>query len=671
MSLEKTKLQILATSIILCGISTLIFSRYVVDNFNIPKLPLIIAAGMTSLFSLALFSLIKLEPKNKKILFSALPFFLFTLTFMISWIFGPASLAKGFFGSQGRLNGFALYGSLAIVAISIIMLYVNKLTDLFDKVFIAVIALETTYCLIQLSGRDPINWDFSNIGERAILGTFGNPNFVSSFMGIATVYLAISSFRFSSRSFGKWGRVFLAILTGWITFESGSLQGNLLILIGFYLFIITVFSYKLTFLPKFSKIFIFANFVLGVILLLALSGNLGNFNYLRVETLVYRLEYMKIGLRMFAENPLFGVGIDSFSESFRQYRSFEDFQVIPFVLVDNPHNSIISLAACSGILVAASKVLILCYIALRITRHLSNGQPIDLPLITNALCWALFELQAMISIDSPGLAPWSWIFASIVIGRLNSIEDDQNVPRLNEIKSRRLSNSDSLIIKKWILTTVTTLSLIFSWQVVVGKNKDLKILRVYSDNSSGVPNEVVNEEFVRNLYRFYSYDSAYSRIITSYSFNIGLNNLGEEISVSTLGKFPSVYEVLNLRAKLLEVTERSSQATKLRERALVIEPFFEESYINFASNLLLNGNRQEAVEVLESGVKKAFTSNSISNFLKLLKDGPRIGLVVQHNNYGVGAVVDVTKDKITVKFSNEGIGEKVFDLSTAPLAYNR
>lgn len=671
MSLEKYKLRILATSIILCGISTLIFSIYVVDNFNIPKLPLIIAAGMTSLFSLALFSFNKLEQKNKKILFSALPFFLFTLTFMISWIFGPASLAKGFFGSQGRLNGFALYGSLAIVAISIIMLYVNKLADLFDKVFIAVIALETTYCLIQLSGRDPFNWDFSNIGERAILGTFGNPNFVSSFMGIATVYLAISSLRFSSRSSGKWGRVFLAILTSWITFESGSLQGNLLILIGSYLFIIIVFFYKLTLLRKFFKSFIFINFVLGITLLLALSGNLVNFNFLRVETLVYRFAYMEIGLKMFAENPFFGVGIDSFGESFRQYRSLENFQVIPFVMADNPHNVIISLAACSGILVAASKILILVYVAFRIARYLRIGQQRDLPLITNALCWALFELQAMISIDSPGLAPWSWIFASMIIGHINFMEGDQSNLRLNEMKSHGKSMSDSLIIKNWILASVTSISLIVSWQVVVGKNKDLKVLRVHSDTSPGVPNEVVNEEFVRNLYRFYSYDSAYSRIITAYAFTIGLNNLGEEISVSTLGKFPSVYEVLNLRAKLLEVTERSSQATKLRESALVLEPLFEDPYINYASNLLMNGNRQKAIEVLESGVKRAFTSNRISNFLKLLNEPPKIGIEVQHNNYGIGTVIALTEDSIRVKFYTEGIGEKVFDLSTAPLAYLR
>ena len=671
MSLEKTKLQILATSIILCGISTLIFSRYVVDNFNIPKLPLIIAAGMISLFSLALFSFNKLEPNNKKILFSALPFFLFTLSFMISWIFGPASLAKGFFGSQGRLNGFALYGSLAIVAISIIMLYINKLPDLFDKVFVTTIALETSYCLIQLSGRDPFNWDFSSIGEEAILGTFGNPNFVSSFMGIATVYLAISSLRFSSRSARKWGRVFLAILTCWITFETGSLQGRLLILIGIYLFVVTASFYKVTFLRKFFKIIIFVNFALGVMLLLALSGNLGSFNYLRVETLVYRLEYMKIGLRMFAENPLFGVGIDSFGESFRQYRSLENFQVIPFVMADNPHNLLISLAACSGILVAASKILIIGYVALRIARHLSSGHLRDLPLIANAVCWTLFEVQAMISIDNLGLAPWSWIFASIIIGRLNFIEYNQNNDRIKEMKSRMLNKSDSLIIKKWILASVTTFSLIFSWQVVVGKNKDLKVLRVLSDTSPGVPNEVVNEEFVRNLYRFYSYDSAYSRIITTYAFTLGFNNLGEEISVSTLGKFPSVYEVLNLRAKLLEVTQRSSQATKLRETALNIEPFFEEPYINYASNLLMNGNRQEAIEVLESGVKSAFTSNMISNFLKLLKEPPKVGIPVQHNNYGIGNVIDVTEDSITVKFNNEGIGEKVFDLSTAPLAYIR
>ena len=173
------------------------------------------------------------------------------------------------------------------------------------------------------------------------------------------------------------------------------------------------------------------------------------------------------------------------------------------------------------------------------------------------------------------------------------------------------------------------------------------------------------------MYRFYSYDSAYSRIITTYAFTLGFNNLGEEISVSTLGKFPSVYEVLNLRAKLLEVTQRSSQATKLRETALNIEPFFEEPYINYASNLLMNGNRQEAIEVLESGVKSAFTSNMISNFLKLLKEPPKVGIPVQHNNYGIGNVIDVTEDSITVKFNNEGIGEKVFDLSTAPLAYIR
>jgi hypothetical protein len=111
-------------------------------------------------------------------------------------------------------------------------------------------------------------------------------------------------------------------------------------------------------------------------------------------------------------------------------------------------------------------------------------------------------------------------------------------------------------------------------------------------------------------------------------------------------------------------------ATSLRKSALELEPYFQEPYLDYASNLLVTGHKDKAIQILEQGIKNSYESDRINNLLRAIRSDLQIGTDVQHNLYGYGKVVSITTSTVSVKF-NENIGTLTFDRSRAPLAFVR
>jgi hypothetical protein len=98
-----------------------------------------------------------------------------------SVVFSQDNVLVGVFGIKGRSTGLVTYLSLAVLFLAAVLVQsVNHYDSIVKFLFIAG-AVNIIYNQIFIFGLDPIPWTNP---YGTILGTFGNPNFISSFLGI-------------------------------------------------------------------------------------------------------------------------------------------------------------------------------------------------------------------------------------------------------------------------------------------------------------------------------------------------------------------------------------------------------------------------------------------------------------------------------------------------------
>ena len=100
----------------------------------------------------------------------------------LSMMASKAPLTQNFYGQSGRQTGFLTYLSLSIVFLAVTTF--RQYRNVRNVIWALLVAggINILYCAIALWGKDPIPW--SN-PYKTILGTFGNPDFISAFLGLA------------------------------------------------------------------------------------------------------------------------------------------------------------------------------------------------------------------------------------------------------------------------------------------------------------------------------------------------------------------------------------------------------------------------------------------------------------------------------------------------------
>lgn len=154
------------------------------------------------------------------------------LIFMVSTIlFSGAPLSQQFWGSFGRNTGFLTYLALVIILFSA---YIFSDAELIKKLSWSIVLTAvpvTLYALIQIQGKDPIKWS-----ELRAFATFGNINFLSAFLGIASVVGTIIAIKAKLKPINRL-LLFVLILVDLAIVEStGSIQGLIIYVAGMGLF---------------------------------------------------------------------------------------------------------------------------------------------------------------------------------------------------------------------------------------------------------------------------------------------------------------------------------------------------------------------------------------------------------------------------------------------------
>lgn len=398
------------------------------DPINLIKLIILVVGAFTILGLLISRNEYILELKRLKKVLALSSLFLIGL--FIPFFFSGSPKSQQFWGTFGRNTGLLTYFALLIVMVSSTLIVKIGNVNRLSNIFISVGIFETFYATLQFAKLDPIKWS-----QQDIFGTLGNANFLSTFLGLASIQLIASLF-FQKKSLIELAlKIILVLWNLFIIYRSGSIQGILVFIIGAVVFFYYFVSIKLQ-----NKVF--TNILRVSIPCIALMGALALFNigplakFLFGPTLIYRGDYIHAGWVMTYKNILTGVGLDSYGDWYRHYRGVvSTLRTGPDRTSNTAHNIFLDLSSNGGLFLIVAFLAILFFTYKNFKLKTKNSAVWNPAIIGIYSAWVAYLAQSLISINQIGVGIWFWIWTGLLLG--NQVLEEDKV----KIKGKRISNS--------------------------------------------------------------------------------------------------------------------------------------------------------------------------------------------------------------------------------------
>jgi O-antigen ligase len=565
---KKIKDAGISTSTILLGVFlvTVYFKPNSADPFNTPKL-LVFAILSGILIGPLLYSYYfqKVKRKSAEFVGTVLSVvFIFALTWAL---INTDVFVRGFIGDTQRRNGFLQYLFLIVLFLYLIRFTTIELAKKLIKTIPWVGLVVGSYGMLQILGKDFVEW---NNPYNSMISTMGNPNFSSAILACFASVSVISIFMINSSLTLKMLAGLSSLISFYAIVKSESRQGLVIIFIALSFFVtIKIFTrnHKLGIVVIISNLFINLMGVLGMLQI----GPLQNFLY--KESVSVRGYYWRAGIEMFKDNPLTGVGLDSYLTSFFKFREPGYPATYGFdITSSNAHNVIIQLFATGGIFVGFSYLLLLSLVLFCGFRLISKvNYELKNYCIILLAAWIGLQAQSIISIDFIALSVWSWLFGGLIVGLYNKVDAQQEIEQsqknINRVKINRY----------YVSRIISTLFLIPIIIISVFLNRvEEQTFNSAALKSSDQKNLVLNnaERMFENPLAdpFYKFQVSLDLMDSGY-FEKGVDNIR---FLSRLDPQQADY------LKLLERVEMSSKdlksAAELRESIALLDPWNAKNY---------------------------------------------------------------------------------------------
>jgi O-antigen ligase len=564
---------------------TLYFQINLVDPFNSPKFWILMLVGSWFLGDLWVDrNLIKNNAVIKTLFYLIL---IFIFGALLSTIFADF-YERAIFGEVMRKNGFLTYFALAIITlVAAINVRIAHLGSLIRVTFF-ILLIVVSYGLIQTSGNDFVDW---NNPYNSVIATVGNPNFAAAIMAIMGVLVFSSIFISDFGKNYKLAAILLSLVCIFTIYRSNARQGLLSYAIGVGFFLIVVFWTKS---KRIGVIGLALGAVLTVISILGMLQIGPLEKYLYKGSVSVRGYYWRAGFEMLKENPLVGVGMDSYGSYFKEFREVNYPLSYGFEITSsNAHNTFVQFFATGGLILGTAYLILNLFVLRRAFVAIKSQIGVNRVAISGVVAgWISFHAQSFVSIDNVGISIWGWVLAGVIIGV--SIRNDEEASLNLQISNQSKSTIEigrTLISGLATLVSIVVIALLYRTEI-----NTYKLMSSFESQNMQAQQDYKN----LNLENFNA-----QLINSSYRLTSALNlaNLGlVEESLSGLKKILDSdarnLDVLNSLAQIYEQSGRVPEAIDIRIKISELDPWNAKNYLELGKNYKLQGDQTRVEEIL-------------------------------------------------------------------------
>jgi O-antigen ligase len=334
----------------------------------------------------------------------------FAAWMLVVLTFATGEFHQQLFGMYGRNTGLVTYLSFVIVLFVASLISNRENNAKLYLFFLIAGSASLIYGFLQSVGAEPIKWVN---GYSPVIGFLGNPNFQSSFLGVigSLMFAMALSAKSSIKVRAIYGAYLLVTL--YVIGESNSQQGFLVIISG----MAVAFAIYLNIKSKRLTIGYLVVSFFGFIALIFGTQDKGPFSFLYKTSVSLRGDYWRAGWNMTLENPILGVGMDSYGDWYRRARDLETVSRGDYDRTANAaHNVLLDISAGGGfplILIYLAIAVLVVISALRVIKREKEFNPLFAGFVG---AWVAYQAQSIISINQIGLAIWGWCLSGLIIG---------------------------------------------------------------------------------------------------------------------------------------------------------------------------------------------------------------------------------------------------------------
>ena len=401
-------------------VSLFVMLRTVTDPVNVTKF---VALGVIALAVAALVALRGLKTLWSASKFESISAALFIVFSTLTIFTSTSPASQSLYGVYGRNTGYLTYLFLTFVFLAALLLRDRKNHSkvLYGLLFAGLV--NVLYCGWAWQIGDFLPW--SN-PYGTILGTFGNPNFIGSFLGI---FISVFFAYLLQESTALWIRLIgiaLIVLTILEIMHSNAVQGVVVTAGGTSL----VMFYKIRSLVMGNLI---PSIYVGLVAIAGVFAVGGALQKGPLSDLIYKTsvslrgEYWQAGINMANSNPLSGVGMDGYGDWFRRARD-EQAMILPGpnVVTNAAHNVPIDILAYGGWPLFLSYIAIILLALRALIKLTLRTKKYDFVFVGTAVGWVCYQVQSIISINQIGLAIWGWLLSGSLISYEFVTRNDEN-----------------------------------------------------------------------------------------------------------------------------------------------------------------------------------------------------------------------------------------------------
>ena len=527
-------------------------------------------------------------------------------------LLSPVELDRKLWGYWSRSNGLLTTLCFILISFTFFNLAKTRNFTLSTLISIEVFGFVTAvYGVFQKIGLDPFAWSVSN----QVFGTFGNTNFASAIWSLCAMSSISLLVIFRKEAKHRFVHGAITSLLLMVIFWTRSIQG--LMAFGIFLIVLLFLFAKRKGLKLVLPLSIFVTVTSTIVIPSMFGvGLLGS--SLEQYTLKLRSLYWLAGLKIGNSSPIIGVGVDSYGDYFRNYRSLDTAKLTSIDLVtNNAHNTFIQSYATLGIVGLSSVLLIFLVGLLRASRSLISKNSTFEQEVISAIFLSLW-LIAFISIDNIAIAVWNWTFLGLVIG--NKVPDvkleSKNSHSKGKNNQRRIAEEFNPM--KFVALFMCAISFTFSWSSSQSDRGLIKTFNTptFADNQDSIDKRA--NDLLRILRNPIVQEGHYLYVAKGL---IAINKHAEAIATleSGLKRYPRDFALLSLMTQEQIDFGAPSDGIKYLKQMTSLDPRRAATWFNLSILYANLNNAAESKKAAEKAIqfKEFLDQKSISTLESL------------------------------------------------------